>query len=130
MKDLRKILFGKRLCFTLTSLHPHYIYLHYQLIIRSTFQKEKPRKYTWELEIVIPTIIYTFPCDFPQTPTSSSLNPWEVFSPNTYHTHLECQVRFWCYWEVLKGAIHWQMQLGWIEGSEKLEKTRLREVCW
>ena len=29
------------------------------------FQRENPRKYTWELEIIIPTIIYTFPCIFP-----------------------------------------------------------------
>ena len=29
-------------------------------------KKKKPRKYTWELEIIIPTIIYTFPCYFPQ----------------------------------------------------------------
>ena len=33
---------------------------------KECFQRENPRKYTWELEIVIPTIIYTFPCDFPQ----------------------------------------------------------------
>ena len=70
------------------------------------FLERNPYKYTWELEIVIPTIIYTFLCGFPQTPTSPSLDPWEVVSPNTYHTHIECKVRFWCYWEVLEEAIH------------------------
>ena len=46
-------------------LYPHYIYSHYLWIVRSAFQRENPSKYTWELEIVIPTIIYTFPCGFP-----------------------------------------------------------------
>ena len=52
-------------CFT-KSLPILYIYPHYPQIIRSAFQRENLRKYTWELEIVIPTIIYTFPCGFPQ----------------------------------------------------------------
>ena len=30
----------------------------------SVFQRENPSKYTWELEIIIPTIIYTFPYGF------------------------------------------------------------------
>ena len=76
-------------------LYPHYIYLHYPWIVRSAFQRENPSKYTWELEIVIPTIIYIFPCGFPQTRTSPSLDPWEVVSLNTYHTYSKCQVRFW-----------------------------------
>ena len=67
---------------------------------------------------------------FSSTPTSPSLHPWEVFSPNTYHTHFECQVRFWCCWKALEGDIHWRMQSGWIARSGKLEKTRLWEVRW
>ena len=110
--------------------YPHYKYPYYPWIVRSAFQRENSSKYTWELEIVIPTIIYTFPCGFPQTPTSPSLDPWEVVSPNTNHTYSECQVRFWCYWEALERANHWQMQSGWIVGFGKLEKTRLREVRW
>ena len=47
-------------------LYPHYKYHHYPQIVRSAFQRENPSKYTRELEIVIPTIIYTFPCGFPQ----------------------------------------------------------------
>ena len=46
-------------------LHPHYLYTHYPYIIRSVFQRENPRYYPWELEIVIPTIIYTILCGFP-----------------------------------------------------------------
>ena len=44
-KDPRKFLFGKKLCFALLSLYPH-IYLNYPQIIRSSFQREKPKKYT------------------------------------------------------------------------------------
>ena len=45
------------------------------------------------------------PLWFSLTPTSSYLNPWEVDSPNTYHTHPKCKVRFWCRWEALEEAI-------------------------
>ena len=65
MKYSRNFLFGKKLYFALPSLYPHYIYPHYPQIVRNVFQRENPRKYTWELEIVIPTTIYTFPCGFP-----------------------------------------------------------------
>ena len=40
-------------------LHPHYIYSYYLYIVRSAFQRENLSKHIWELEIVIPTIIYT-----------------------------------------------------------------------
>ena len=40
----------------------------------------------WELEIVIPTILYTIHCAFCSTLTSPFSYPWEVDSPNTYHT--------------------------------------------
>ena len=46
-------------------LYPHYKYLHYPRIVRSAFLRENPSKYTLELEIVIPTIIYTLPLGFP-----------------------------------------------------------------
>ena len=47
-------------------LYPHYKYSHYLQILRSVFQRENLNKYNWELESIIPTIIYTFPCGFPQ----------------------------------------------------------------
>ena len=56
--------------FALPILYPHYMYPHYPWIVKSAFQRENPSKYTWELEIVILTIIYTFPYGFPQTHTS------------------------------------------------------------
>ena len=46
-------------------LYSHYKYSPYPWIVSSAFQRENPSKYIWELEIVIPTIIYTFPLGFP-----------------------------------------------------------------
>ena len=63
---LAKLSIWQKVIFCFTKSYPHYIYLHYLQIVRSAFQKENPRKYTWELEIVMPTIIYTFSCDFSQ----------------------------------------------------------------
>ena len=63
-KYSRNILFGYFVMFALPSLYPHYIYPYYSHIVRSVFQRENLRNYPWELEIVIPTIIYTFPCGF------------------------------------------------------------------
>ena len=57
--------------------------------------KENPSHKSWELEIVIPTFLYTIACGFSSTSTSPFPYHWEVDSPNTYHTLLECQVRFW-----------------------------------
>ena len=65
-----------------------------------------------ELEIVIPTHLYTFACGFFSIPTSQFLYHWEVDSPNIYHTFSECQVRIWGCWEALEEARLWRMQLG------------------
>ena len=46
--------------------HPHYIYLHYPHIGRGAFQRENPSHNPWELEIVIPIILYIIFCGFPQ----------------------------------------------------------------
>ena len=66
LKNPQKFLFGKMLCFALPFFYPYYIYPHYSRIVRSAFQRENTKKYTWELEIIIPTIIYTFTYGFPQ----------------------------------------------------------------
>ena len=64
-KYSRNILFCYFCYVVLLSIFPHYIYPHYPHIVRSAFQRENPIKYTWELEIIIPTIIYTFSYGFP-----------------------------------------------------------------
>ena len=49
---------------TTPCFHPYYIYPHYPHIVRSAFQREHPRYYLWELEIALPTILYTILCGF------------------------------------------------------------------
>ena len=89
--------------------------------------RENPSHKPWELEIVIPTILYTIACEFSSTPTSPFPYHWEVDNPNTYHTLSECLVRFWCYWEALEEAKLWRMQSR-IAGSGELDKTWFRKA--
>ena len=108
-KYSRNFLFGKKLYFALPSLYPYYIYHHYPQIIRNAFQRKNPRKYTWELKIVKPTIIYTFSCGFPQL-LPLHLYILESLLAQTLTTPiLSVKVRFWWCWEASKGAIHWRM---------------------
>ena len=65
-KVLTKLYVWQNIMFTLPNLYLHYIYHHYPQIVMSVFQRENPRIYTWELEIVILTTIYTFPRGFPR----------------------------------------------------------------
>ena len=90
--------------------------------------KENPSKNTWELEIIIPTILYTFVCRISSSSTSPFLYHWEVDSTNTYHTLWECQVRFWCCWEALEEAKDGRCNMELVVGSGVLDKTRFREA--
>ena len=65
--------------------------------VEEYFWEKNPSHKPWELEVVIPTILYTIACQFSSTPTSPFPYHWEVDSPNTYHTLSKCQVRIWCY---------------------------------
>ena len=86
-------------------LYPHYKYPHYPWIVRSAFQRENPSKYTWELEVVIPIIIYTFPCGFPRL-LPLHLYILESFIAQILTTpNLSVKWGFWCCWEALEGAI-------------------------
>ena len=58
--------------------------------VEECFQRENPSHYPWKWEIVIPTILY---------------KSIRIYSPNTYHTHPECKVRFWYCWKALKEVI-------------------------
>ena len=103
-----KVLVWQKIVLLYQIFCPHYKYHHYLKIVRSVLQRENPSKYIWELEIVLCTYnhLHIF-LWFSSTPTFPSLDFWEVVSPNTYHIHSECQVRFWCCWEALEGANHW-----------------------
>ena len=74
--------------------------------VKECFFREKTLAITLESE----RLSYTHnslhnPLLFSSTLTSQFSNLWEVDSPNTYHTHLECKVRFWCCWESLEEVI-------------------------
>ena len=126
--SFRKCLTGKAFprdtcetfCFAKLSylIHTFFIHAIYTSIIHrcwGVLLRKNPNHNSWELEIVIPTFLYTIHCDFSSTPTSPFPYPWKVDSPNTYHTHSKCQVRFWCCLEEVK---LWRMQLGVLRNSE------------
>ena len=101
-KYSRNFLFSKKLYFALPRLYPHYIYHHYPQIVRSAFQRENPRIYTWELEIVIPIIFYTFSCGFPQL-LPLHLYIFERLIAQTLTTHI-LSVK----WEFGAAGKHWK----------------------
>ena len=69
----------------------HTIYTFITHICWGILLRENPSHKHWELEIVIPTILYTITCGFFSTPTSPFSYHWEVDSLNTYRILLECR---------------------------------------
>ena len=105
----------------------HTVYTHithncWRVLLRENPSKKKP----WELEIAIPTYLYTFACGFSSTLTSPFPYHWEVNNPNTYHTLSECQVRIWCCWEALEEAKDGRCNMALVAGSRELVKTKVR----
>ena len=96
-QDTRETFSFARLSFLIHSILTHIIYTPITHICWGVLLRENPSHKYWELEIVIPTILYTITCRFSSTPTSPFSYHWEVDSPNIYHTLSECQVRFWYY---------------------------------
>ena len=111
-QDTRETFFFAELSYLIHTFCTHTIYTPISHICWGVLLRENPSHKPWELEIVIPTILYIIPCEFSSTLTSPFPYTWEVDSPNTYHALSECQVRFWCYWEALEEARLWQMQSG------------------
>ena len=99
------------------------IYTHITHKCWGELLRENSSQTTWELEIVIPTILYTFVLGIFSSPTSSFPYHWELDSPNTYHTLLECQVIICCCWEALEEAKDSRCNRELIAGSRDLDKT-------
>ena len=101
------------ICHIWYTKSPHTLYIpKLPTFWEECFHRENPSHYPWKMRD-----FYTYNSLhnllwFSSTFTSPFPNLWEVDGPNTYHTHSECQVRFWCCWEVLEEAKFWQMQLG------------------
>ena len=107
----------KTFCFVELSYLIHTFCTHtiYSLITHicwGVLLRENLNHKPWELEIFIPTILYTIHYGFSSTPTSPFPYSWEVDSPNTYHILSKCQVRFWYCWKALEEAKIWWMQSG------------------
>ena len=109
--------------FYIHTFYIHTIYTHITHKCWGVLLRENSSQIPWELEIVIPTILYIIACGFSSTPTSPFSYHWEVDSPNTYHTFSECQVRFWCYWETLEEAKDGKCNMELVVGSKELDKT-------
>ena len=118
LRDTYEIFCFAELSFLIHTFCTHTIYTHITHRCWEVIQRENLSHKPWELEIVIPTILYIIVCGFSSTPTSPFSYHWEVDSLNTYHALSECQVRFWCYWEVLEEARLWRMQSGVLWNSE------------
>ena len=112
LQDTRETFWFARLSFLIHTFCAYTIYTHITHRCWGVLLRENPSHKPWELEIVIPICLYTFAYGFFSTPTSPFPYLWKVDSPNTYHTHSKCQVRFWCCWEVLEEAKLWRMQSG------------------
>ena len=117
-QDTRKTFYFVELSYLIHAFFTHTIYTLITHRCWRVLLRENPNHKPWELKIVIPTFLYTIYYGFSSTPTSQFLYPWEVDNPNTYHTHSECQVRFWCCWKALEEAKFWQMQSGVLRDLE------------
>ena len=117
-------------CFASLSnlIHTFYAYTTYTHITHKCkweLLRENPSQTTWELEIVTPTILYTFVLGISSSSTSPFPYHWEVDSPNTYHTLWECQVIVWCCWEALEEAKDGRCNMELVMGSGELDKTKV-----
>ena len=104
----------------------HTIYTHITHNCLGVLLRENPSQKPWELEIAIPTYLYTFACGFSSTPTSPFPYHWKIDSPNTYHTLSECQVRIWCCWEALEEVKDGRCNMEFVAGFGELDKTKDR----
>ena len=125
-RDTRKTFCFARLSFLIHTFYAYTIYSHITHRCWGVLLRENLSHKPWELEIVIPTYLYTFACGFFTTPTFPFPYHWKVDSPNTYHTLSECSVRFWCCWEVLEEAKDGRCNMVLVAGSGELDKTRFR----
>ena len=121
-------------CFTILTYLIYYVFTHTIYIIIThilrgvSFREKTLDKNPWELEIVIPTILYTILCSF------SQLLPLHIqilvrLIAQTLTTHiLSVKWGFGVIRKHWKKPFVWWMQSGWIAWFGELEKTRLCQV--
>ena len=128
VRTSRETFCSAKLYYLIHTFWTHTIYTFITHKCKGELLRENPSKKTWELEIVIPTILYTFVCGISSSPTSPFPYHWEVDSTNAYHTLWDCQVRFWCCWKALEEAKDSRYNMKLVAGSGVLDKTQFREV--
>ena len=129
LRDTYEIFCFAELSFLIHTFCTHTIYTHITHRCWEVIQRENFSHKPWELEIVIPTILYIIVCGFSSTPTSPFSYHWEVDSPNTYHALSECQVRFWCCLEALEEAKFWRMQSSVLRDPESWTRHSFEKSC-
>ena len=128
LRDTRETFCFAKLYYMIQTFCTHTIYTHITHKCLGVILRENPSQSPWELEIVIPTILYIIAYGFSSTPTSPFPYHWEFDSPNTYHTLSECQVIVWCCWEALEEAKDGRCNIELVAGSGELDKTRFWEA--
>ena len=128
LRDTRETFCSASLSSLIHTFCAYRIYTHITHKYSGELLRENPSQTTWELKIVIPTILYTFVSGISSSPTSPFPYHWEVDSPNTYHTLWECPVRFWCCWKTLEEAKDGKCNMELVAGSGELDKTRFWEA--
>ena len=123
-------------CFAILSYLLHYILTHtiYTIITHicwGVFFREKTQPQNlWELEIIIPIILYMIHCGFSQL-LPLHFQILERLIAQTLTTPI-LSVK----WDFGDAGKYWKkpfvlwMQSDWIAWSKELEKTRLGEVSW
>ena len=116
-------------CLCLHYFLPNTIYTHITHMLRGVFfQRENSSYNPWELEIVIPVILYTIHCGFPQL-LPLHIQILERLIAQTLTTPiLSVKWGFGAAGKHWKKPFVWWMQLGWIAWSGELEKTRFCQV--
>ena len=110
-------------------LHTLYI-LTLPTYCEECFQRENHSHNSWELEIVIPTILYTIYCGFPQLLPLHFQILERLIAQTLTTPMLSVKWDFSAAGKHWKKPFVWWMQLGWIAWFGELEKTRLGEVNW
>ena len=128
LRDTREIFCSASMSNLIHTFYAYIIYTHITHKCWGELLRENPSQTTWELEIVIPTNLYTFVLGISSSSTSPFLYHWEVDSLNTYHTLWECQVIIWCCWEALEEAKDGRCNMELVAGSKELDKTQFREA--
>ena len=111
-------------CFTILS------YLIHLISWKECFQRENPSHNLWELEIVIPTILYTIHCGFRQILPLHFQILGRLIAQTLTIPILSGKWGFGTTGKHWKKPFVWWMQSGWIAWSGELEKTGLGEVSW